>query len=85
MNQILLGVYRPTEDGGEVVIRRSEVDEAGIHPAVEILRIPTGPGYEWSHVAPALAGHGLAVEPRSNHPVGHGSSFFFDFKCEEVA
>lgn len=85
MGEMLLGVYRPLvdEDGaecGEIVIRRSEVDRAGIHAAVEILRFSTGPGYDWDHVAPAVAEHGFTVEPRSNRPVGYGKNFFFDFK-----
>jgi hypothetical protein len=80
MKEIFLGVYKPSGDGGEIVIRRSKVDEAGIHAAVEFLRFPAGPGYEWSLVAPAVAQHGFVVEPRSHYPVGHGKEFFFDFK-----
>lgn len=85
MKELLMGTYRPTADGGVIRIRRSKID-GGIHPAVEILVIHTGPGFEWSHVAPAVAAHGFAVEPRSNRPVGYGENFFFDFKLlREVA
>lgn len=77
MGELFQGVYRPKGDGGEIVIRRSEVDEAGIHPAVEILRFDTPGFFGWDHVAPAVAGHGFEVT--SNRPVGHGERFFFDF------
>lgn len=79
MTELLLGVYQPKGDGGEIVIRRSPVDRAGIHPAVEILRVPTD-AFDWGEVAPAIARHGFTVEPRSNRPVGYGKNFFFDFK-----
>ena len=83
MNEIFLGVYQPKGDGGEIIIRRCPVDEAGIHDAVDFMRLLT-PGFEWSEVAPAIAAHGFVVEPQTNHPVGHGESFFFGFKLLRV-